>query len=205
MKEKIKEILSELEIEDVDKTVDNIAKEMALLTVPKNKYNDLSDKLKKVQGEKTTIEEELEDLKSKNLSDEEKVAKQQELLEKKAKELSKELNSVKARKIFQSANINEEKIDDLLAKIVSEDEKATLELANSFADILKANTETIQKQTEASLLENTPKPNVKTEANHQKKYTKEDFKRMSYSEKKDLFSTDREQYNQLLSEMSTSE
>lgn len=205
MKEKIKEILSEFELENVDSIVDNIAKEVALLTVPKNKYNDLSDRLKSVQTEKETVESELEDLKNKNLSEDERRTKEQADFEKKTKQLSIELNKVKAKEIFKDANIEEEKINELLEKVVSEDEKSTLSLANSFAEILKNKVDETQKQTETNLLENTPKPSVKAQPNEPKKYTKEDFINMSYLEKKNLLSTDKEQYNQLISEISTSE
>ena len=95
MKEKIKGILAELEIDNVDEVVDNIAKEVALHTVPKDKYNDVSNRLKNVESEKSTIETELEDLKNKNLTDEQKLAKDQADLEKKTKELNKELNKLK--------------------------------------------------------------------------------------------------------------
>lgn len=205
MKDKIKEILSELELENVDNIVDKITKEIALLTVPKNKYNDLSDRLKNVQEEKTTIETELEELKSQNLSDEDKRKKEQEDFDKKTKELSIQLNKVKAKEIFKEAKISDEKIEELLQKVVSEDEKNTLDLANSFAEILKTKVDDTKKQTETDLLENTPKPNVKTQPNGSKTYTKEDFLKMSYSEKKNLLNTDREQYNQLLSEISMGE
>lgn len=205
MKDKIKEILSELELENVDEVVDNIAKEVALFTVPKTKYKDISDRLKSVQSEKDDVESELEELKNKNMSEDDKKAKEYADFEKKNKALSRELNKVKAREIFKNAKIDEDKIDDLLEKVVSEDEKSTLELANSFAEILKVKVDETQKETETNLLENTPKPSVKTQTNESKKYTKEDFIKMSYLEKKNLLSTDKEQYNKLLSEISTGE
>ena len=205
MKEKIKEVLSGLELENVDEIVDNIAKEVALLTVPKNKYNDLSDRLKTVQTEKATVESELEELKTQNLSDEDKRKKEQEDFEKKTKELSIQLNKAKAKEIFKDAKIDDEKIEELLEKVVSVDEKNTLGLANSFVEILKTKVDDTKKETETDLLENTPKPNVKTQPNEPKKYSKEDFIKMSYSEKKKLLSEDKEQYNQLLSEISTGE
>lgn len=205
MKDKIKEILSELELENVDEVVDSIAKEVALFTVPKTKYKDISDRLKSVQSEKDDVESELEELKSKNMSEDDKKAKEYADFEKKKKALDKELNKVKAKEIFKNANIDEDKIEDLLEKVVSEDEKSTLELANSFAEILKGKVDETQKETETNLLENTPKPSVKEQTNEPKKYTKEDFIKMTYLEKKNLLSTDKEQYNKLLSEISTGE
>ena len=204
MKDKIKEILEPLGIEDVDSVVDNIAKELALLTVPKNKYNDISERLKNVQSEKTEMELELENIKTQNMTDEEKRAKEQAEFERKTKELSVELNKVKAREVFKNANIDDDKIEELLGKVVSEDEETTLELANSFADILKTKVEDTKKTIESNLLSETPKPNVKSQPNEPEKVTKEDFLRMSYSDKKKLFNDDKEQYNQLMSEISPS-
>lgn len=201
MKEKIKGILAELEIDNVDEVVDNIAKEVALHTVPKDKYNDVSNRLKNVESEKSTIETELEDLKNKNLTDEQKLAKDQADLEKKTKELNKELNKLKAKDIFKNANIADDKIEELLGKVVSDDEKTTLDLANSFADILKTNTEAAKAQASADLLTSTPKPSVKADSSNSKTYTKEDFIKMSFQEKKDLFATDAEQYNSLVAQM----
>ncbi len=205
MKDKIKEILEGLGIEDVDGTTDTIAKEIALLTVPKNKYNDISERLKNVQAEKTEIELELENVRTQNMTDEEKRAKEQAEFEKQKKELSVELNKVKAREVFKNANIDDDKIEELLGKVVSDNEETTLELANSFADILKTQVEDTKKTIESDLLSNTPKPDVKSQPNEPEKVTKEDFLRMSYSDKKKLFSTDKEQYNQLMSEISSSE
>lgn len=205
MKERIKEILSDLELENVDDVVDNIAKEIALFTVPKTKYKDISDRLKSVQSEKDDVELELEELKNKNMSEDDKKAKEYAEFEKKNKALSKELNKVKAKEIFMDAKIDEDKIDELLEKVVSEDEKSTLSLTNSFVEILKEKVDETQKETETNLLENTPKPSVKTQVNEPKKYTKEDFINMSYLEKKNLLSTDKEQYTKLVSEISTGE
>ena len=205
MKEKIRGILAELEIENVDEIVDKVAKEVALYTVPKDKYNDLSNRLKNVQTEKENTESELEDLKNKSLTDEQKLAKDQADLEKKTKELNKELNKIKAREIFKNANINDEKIEELLGQVVSDDEKTTLAIANSFAEILKNSNADAQEKREIELLEKTPKPSVKTNSTENKKYTKEDFIKMTYTEKKDLLSTDKEQYNRLMTEVSTGE
>lgn len=198
MKEKIKEILTGLNIDDVDSIVDTLAKEIALLTVPKDKYNSLSDRVKSIESEKATVQEELDNLKEKSMTDEQKQAKVQENYEKKTKELSIEINKMKARNIFQNANIEESKIDDLLEKVVSDDETKTLELANSFAEILKVEVDKTKTKTESDLMLNTPKPSIKNDSAGKKELTKEDFLKMSYSEKKELFLTNPEQYNEFI-------
>lgn len=205
MKEKIKEILSEKEIENVDEVVDEIAKGLATLVIPKDKYNDLSEKLKTANSEKEAIQTELDELKNQNLSDEEKRTKEQADFEKKTKQLSIELNKVKAKEIFKEANIDDEKIEELLGKVVSEDEKTTLDLANSFAEILKNKVEATKKETETDMLDNMAKPNVKTKPNQPKEITKEDFLKMSYSERKDLYFSDKELYEKLTAEDNSNE
>ncbi len=196
MKEKIKEVLNGLEIENVDNTVDDIAKEVALFTVPKDKYNSLSDRLKNLETEKNDVQKELDELKTKSMTDEQKQAKAQADYEKKTKELSMELNKIKAKDIFKNANIPDEKIDELLEKVVSDDEKKTLDLANSFADILKVETDKTKKEVEEDILQQTKKPDAKTDGNGVKELTKEDFLKMSYSERKKLYFENQEQYNE---------
>ena len=202
MKEKISEVLNDEAYETVEEKTDAIAKEIAKLTVPKDKYNKMSERVQSLETEKSDLESELEDIKTKSMTDDEKFKKQQEDYDKKSKQLSIELNKVKAREIFKNAEIDNEKIDDLLEKVVSESESKTLELANSFVDILSVKIDETQKKTETNLLENTPKPNIKAGNQDPKVISKEDFINMDYSEKKTLLATNPEQYNQLLSEIS---
>ena len=72
MKEKIKEVLSELEIENIDETVDKIAKEVAMFTVPKDKYNNQSERVRNLEKEKNDMQSELDSLKEKSMTDEQK-------------------------------------------------------------------------------------------------------------------------------------
>ena len=198
MKEKIKEVLNGLEIENVESTVDEIAKEVALFTVPKDKYNSLSERLKNLENEKNDVQKELDNLKEKSMTDEQKQLKAQEDYEKKTKELSIELNKIKAKDIFKGANIPDEKIDELLEKVVSDDEKKTLDLANSFADILKVETDKTKKKMEEDILQETKKPDTKGDDNGRKELTKEDFVKMSYSARKSLYFENPDQYNEFM-------
>lgn len=197
MKEKIIEILKDESLTTPEEKSEAIAKGLATLVIPKDKFNSLSEKNKALESEKESIANELEELKTKTMSEEEKKTKEQEKFEKQRKELSLELNKIKAKEIFKDANIAEDKVEELLGKVVSDDEAKTLELANSFASILKTNTENAKKEAETGLLEDTPKPAVKAKANGNQATTIEDFVKMSYSEKKQLFESNPDQYNQL--------
>ena len=198
MKEKITEILNDETIETVDERVDKIAKEIALLTVPKDKYNSMSERVKKVEAEKSELQTKYDDLEKKNMTAEELKNKELEDIAKQRKELALEKNKVKAEGLFKKANIEDKQIEGLLDKVVSEDETKTIELANSFIEILNSKVEETKKQTTTDLLTGTKKPDVKASGNEPKTITLEDFKKMSYGEKKNLLANDAEKYNELV-------
>lgn len=195
MKDKIIEYLNGLGIEGFDSNTatDEIAKIVAIHTVPKDTYNSLNTKFKN----ETTLREQAEadrdsyksqaDLADKNTSELDKVLKQNA-------ELSKEMNKMQARRIFEKAGLDEDKIESLLPKVVSDDSKSTIELTTSIADMFKASKEETKKAVEDDLLKSTPKPQVKNASEENKSMTQSDFNKLSYAEKKELFLTDKETY-----------
>lgn len=202
MKEKIEEILRNANLGegiDVSDLTSSITKEVALHTVPKSTYNDLNQKYKNEQSAKETMSEELEGYKK---TAEKVPQKENELAEvlKSNKALSITVNKLQAKEILKDANISDDKIEELLGKIVTEDNEKTMELAQSFADVLKKEIDDTKKSTEEKLLQSTPKPNVKTPEKEDKSITKEDFIKMTYSEKKELFKTNQDLYNKFTSE-----
>ena len=201
MKEKIETILNNEEIETTTEKVDLIAKEIAKLTVPKDKYNKMSERVQTLESEKEEIQDELDEIKNKSLTDDQKQNKELEKTQKELNRLRLEINEGKAKEIFRNANIPDEKIDDLVAKVVSDDETKTIDLANSFAEVLSVKIESTKKETENDFLINTPKPNTKETGNSPKQITKEDFMNMSYGEKKELYSKNHELFEQLNSEL----
>ena len=201
MKEKITEILNDETLETVEEKVEKLSKELALLVVPKDKYNTLSERVKKIEGEKNTIQEELDTLKEKNMTDEEKKNKELENLSKKEKELAIKTNRLTAKELFQNANIDNDQIESLLDKVVSEDETKTTELANSFIEILNKKVDDTKKQTTTSLLTSTAKPLTKSSGNEPKEITIEDFSKMSYQDRKQLYYDDPKKYNEFVSNL----
>ena len=72
-----------------------------------------------------------------------------------------------------------------------------MELANSFADILKVEVDKTKEQAKTDLLNNTKKPTSK-ETDAEKELTKSDFLAMSYADKKQLYFNNPEQYNEFI-------
>lgn len=198
MKEKITEVLNDETLETVEEKVNKIAKELALLVIPKDKYNKLSERVDSLETEKAELQEKYNALEKQNMTAEELKAKELEDLAKQKKELALEKNKIKAEGLFTKANIDEKQIETLLDKVVSDDETKTVELTNSIIEILNAKIEDTKKQTTTSLLTGTQKPVVSTNGNDAKAITLDDFKKMSYGEKKNLLLTDKEKYNELV-------
>ena len=97
MKEKITEILNDETIETTEDRVEKLAKELALLVIPKDKYNKLSERVEKLESEKKEAQEKLDELEKKNMTDEELKTKELAEIEKTKKELSFEKNKLKAK------------------------------------------------------------------------------------------------------------
>lgn len=198
MKEKITEILNDDTIDNIDERVDRIAKEIALLTVPKDKYNNMSDRVKKIETEKSELQSKYDELEKKHMTAEELKTKELEDIANQKRELALERNKVKAEGLLKKANIEEKQIESLLEKVVSDDETKTIELTNSFIEILNSKVEETKKQTTTDLLNGTKKPDVKNSGNEPKDITLEDFKKMSYGERKTLLANDANKYNELV-------
>ena len=201
MKDKITEVLNDETFETIEDKFEKLSKELALLVIPKDKYNTLSDRVKNLETEKNKLQEKYDALEKQNMTDEQKKQKELEDIAKEKKELALEKNKYKAKDLFKQANIDDEQIESLLDKVVSEDETKTTELANSFIEILQTKVNETKKQTETNILTGTPKPNIKSSGNEPKEITIEDFKNMNYQDKKQLFNDNPEKYNELISNL----
>lgn len=201
MKEKITEILNDETLETTEEKVEKLSKELALLTVPKDKFNNLSERVKKIESEKDELQGKYDALEKQNMSDEELRKKELADIEKMKTEIAIEKNRTKAERLFQTAKIDDKQIESLLDKVVSEDENKTIELTNSFIEVLNIKVDETKKQTETDLLNGTPKPDVKASGNAPKELTLEDFKNMSYGEKKQLFTENVDKYNEFINQI----
>ena len=162
MKEAIEQVLGNETYTTNEERVEAISKELAKLVVPKDKFNDLSNRLKNTESEYSTLQTEYEDFKKSKMTDDEK--RESEL---KQFEEAKRLNAIERsnlgvqKLLLQNGiEIKEEdtELKDTLATIVSEDYEKSMKLANSFISLINKTKDQTAKETTTKLLNETPKP-----------------------------------------------
>lgn len=162
MKEAIEQVLGNETYTTNEERVEAISKELAKLVVPKDKFNDLSNRLKNTESEYSTLQNEYEDFKKSKMTDDEK--RESEL---KQFEEAKRLNAIERsnlgvqKLLLQNGiEIKEEdtELKDTLATIVSEDYDKSMKLANSFISLINKTKDQTVKETTTKLLNETPKP-----------------------------------------------
>lgn len=159
MKEEMLKVLNDESFTTNEERVDAMAKAMATLVIPKDKFNEESAKRKQAEAElaslsaKATVVQEAPKTESKD--DERVIGLQEEI-----KNLRAESNRAKVEKIFSQAGLEEKDYKEDLDNMDLSDETRALAYANSVVKFLNANTERVKKETQASLLNDTPKPIV---------------------------------------------
>lgn len=162
MKEAIEQVLSNETYTTNEEKVNAITQELAKLVIPKDKYNDLSNRLKNTESEYSTLQTEYEDFKKSKMTDDEK--RESEL---KQFEEAKRLNAIERsnlgvqKLLLQNGiEIKEEdtELKETLATIVSEDYEKSMKLANSFISLINKTKDQTAKETTTKLLNETPKP-----------------------------------------------
>ena len=138
----IENVLSDETYTTNEERVEAIKKGLATLVIPKDKYNDLSAKLKTTESNYTTLQTEFNDFKiSKMTDDEKREAELKQLeLDKKANAISRSELAVKGLLLDNGIKVTDEDVElkETLANIVSEDLDKSIKLANSFISLLNA-------------------------------------------------------------------
>lgn len=162
MNEVIENVLSDETYTTNEERVEAIKKGLATLVIPKDKYNDLSAKLKTTESNYTTLQTEFNDFKiSKMTDDERREAELKQLeLDKKANAISRSELAVKGLLLDNGIKVTDEDVElkETLANIVSEDLDKSIKLANSFISLLNKTKDQTAKETTTQLLNDTPKP-----------------------------------------------
>lgn len=162
MKEAIEQVLGNETYTTNEERVEAISKELAKLVVPKDKFNDLSNRLKNTESEYSTLQTEYEDFKKSKMTDDEK--RESEL---KQFEEAKRLNAIErsnlgVQKLLLQNGIeikdDDTELKETLATIVSEDYDKSMKLANSFISLINKTKDQTAKETTTKLLNETPKP-----------------------------------------------
>ena len=157
MKEEMLKVLNDESLTTNEAKVDAMAKAMATLVIPKDKFNEESAKRKKAEEDLANLSAKItqESPKEEPKQDERVVG-----LENEIKNLRIESNRAKVEKIFSQAGLEEKDYKEDLDQMDLSDESRALAYANSVVKFLNANTEKVKKETQASLLNDTPKPIV---------------------------------------------
>ena len=162
MKEAIEKVLSDETYTTNEERVDALSKELAKIVIPKDKYNDLSNRLKNTENEYSSLQTEYDDFKKSKMTDDEKRASEQQEFEN-----QKKLNAIERSKLgvqmLLLKNGIEVKDDDTelqetLTNIVSEDYDKSIKLATSFINIMNKTKDQAAKETTTKLLNDTPTP-----------------------------------------------
>lgn len=162
MKEAIEQVLSNDTYTTNEERVDALSKELAKIVIPKDKYNDLSNRLKNTENEYSSLQTEYDDFKKSKMTDDEKRASEQQEFEN-----QKKLNAIERSKLgvqmLLLKNGIEVKDDDTelqetLTNIVSEDYDKSIKLATSFINIMNKTKDQAAKETTTKLLNDTPAP-----------------------------------------------
>ena len=146
MKEEIEKVLSDETLTTNEERVDAIAKSLATLMIPKDKYNDLNAKYKTVESNYSTLSTEYDDFKKSKMTDDEK--REAEL---KKLEVDKKDNGIKITD-------EDTELKETLQNIISEDCDKSVKLANNFITLLNKTKEQTKNETTTELLNGTPKP-----------------------------------------------
>lgn len=162
MNEVIESVLNDETLTTNEERSEALKKKLATLVIPKDKYNDLSAKLKNTESNLSTVQSEFDEFKKSKMTDDEKRAEELKKFEEDKKTNAIEKSSLAVEKLLLKNGIeikeDDTELKDTLETIVSEDYEKSIKLANSFISLLnKTKTETANATT-TKLLNDTPKP-----------------------------------------------
>lgn len=157
-KEELVKILGNEELKSNEEKVDAINKLLAESTIPKDKFNDTSAKLKEAEEKLTSMANDFEEFKKSKMTDEEKKNAERESMQNQLSKYQYELNRLEVEKIFESNGLTQEDYKDIEANIIGKDRETSIASANAFVNILRTNNEKIAQKTKEDLLKDTPAP-----------------------------------------------
>ena len=157
-KEELVKILGNEELKSNEEKVDAINKLLAESTIPKDKFNDTSAKLKEAEEKLTSMTNDFEEFKKSKMTDEEKKNAERENMQNQLLKYQLDLNRLEVEKIFESNGLTEEDYRDIEANIIGKDRETSIASANAFVNILKSKSEKVAQATKQELLKDTPTP-----------------------------------------------
>ena len=157
-KEELVKILGNEELKSDEERVNAINKLLAESTIPKDKFNDTSAKLREAEEKIASITNDFEEFKKSKMTDEEKKNAEKESMQNQLLKYQLDLNRLEVEKIFESNGLTQEDYKDIEANIIGKDRETSIASANAFVNILKANSEKVAQATKQDLLKSNPTP-----------------------------------------------
>lgn len=157
-KEELVKILGNEELKSNEEKVDAINKLLAESTIPKDKFNDTSAKLKEAEEKLNSMTNDFEEFKKSKMTDEEKKNAEREDMQNQLLKYQLDLNRLEVEKIFESNGLTQEDYKDIEGNIIGKDRETSIASANAFVNILKAKSERVAQATKEELLKDTPSP-----------------------------------------------
>ena len=162
MNEIIENVLNDENYTTNEERVEAIKKGLATLVIPKDKYNDVSNRLKATETNLANLQTEYDGFKLSKMTDDEKIENEKKQLElgKKANALKASELGVKGLLLDNGIKVSDEDVElkETLQNIISEDYDKSIKLANSFISLLNKTKDQTAKETTTQLLNGTPKP-----------------------------------------------
>lgn len=192
MENAILNVLNDESLNTVELKLEAMKKALALEVIPKDKYNELSNKLKDFETEKgnlinqnNALQSKYDELRTKNMSADEKAKEELEQLRQDKELVARQLSEIAVERVLTQNGINadtygEEDYKAILNDLISDNAESSKTKATNFVNILTKQKEFVEKQTTSNLLKNTPEPN--TGSSNDGVVTKDDFNKMTYSQ-----------------------
>lgn len=162
MREEIEKILNDESFTTNEERVDAITKGLATLVIPKDKYNDVSNRLKTTESNYENLQNEFDSFKKSKMTDDEKAIEEKKKFEQRVREnnIARSELAVKGLLLDNGIKVTDDDVElkNTLENIISEDLDKSINLANSFISLLNKTKENTVKETTTQLLNDTPKP-----------------------------------------------
>ena len=162
MNEAIESVLNNEQYTTNEERVEALKQALAPLVIPKDKFNDVSNKLKSTETQLSTLQGEFSQFKQSKLTDDEKIEEERKQFELEKKANAKKTSELAVKSLLLDNGIkvtdNDVELKETLDNIISEDMDKSIKLANSFISLLNKTKDTTAKETTTNLLNNTPKP-----------------------------------------------
>ena len=162
MNEVIENVLSDETYTTNEERVEAIKQGLATLVIPKDKYNDVATKLKNTETSLNSLQTEYDDFKKSKMTDDELRESEKKQLEERKNQLALKESEYAVRDLFESNNVPKSKYEKVLKKVVTSNKDKSVEIAQTFIELLSETADETKKQTVIDLLNDTPKPTVST-------------------------------------------